>query len=588
MVVGRSGDPVILGLNAASAALTVSNIPFEGPVGAVRVGLVDGQIVINPDRDVMRRSQLDMIMTGTKEDRVVMIEMDGQQIEEEKILECFDEGFKSIRTLLNGMEQLRKEAGKEKKEFTPFTLNPKIEKDVAVVAESKLYYIFTDSRHDKISRDEAVRECMEDVFRSVEQSPQTSAAFSRLSKRIFRSIVTDTQIRCDGRSLTEFRPISSEVNLFNNLHGSAIFQRGQTQVAGTLTFDSPSAAFVPDSVSQLLGAQRKKMFMLHYEFPGFATNEMSVGRGVNRRELGHGMLAEKALRHVIPEEFPFSLRLACQVLESNGSSSMASACVGSLALMDAGVKIKNPVAGVAVGLVNDQEQDKYTLMTDILGIEDYLGDMDFKIAGSKDGFTAMQLDLKIKGLPKSVISDALKRGKDGINHVLGKMRETIAESRPAFKDSVPVIEKIDVNGFQRAVLFRSAGFNVKLIEAETGVKVEHEDDKKVALVAPNKEELEKAKEMIKKIVQDSSEIELDFGSIVTAKIVEVLERGIRVCVKEGTAPIYMPNSQLDARKVAHASALGMKVDDTIRAQYLGRDPTTGQHRLSRRSTKRPM
>ena len=358
-----------------------------------------------------------------------------------------------------------------------------------------------DPTHDKVSRDTAINELKKTVVAAFGDNPMTpitlvEQAFSDHVKQSIRRLAIELDQRCDGRKMDEFRPISIAVDVYKKLHGSALFQRGQSQVMGTVTFDSPAAAFHPDSIAQLLGSQQKKMFMLHYEFPGFATNEFSGNRPFNRRELGHGVLAEKALKHVVPDNLPYCIRLACQVLESNGSTSMASACVGSLAMYDAGIKLKSPVAGVAIGLIEDKEKKDYKILTDILGIEDYAGEMDFKMAGTKSGFTAMQLDLKNNGLRKDQLLDALRAGRKGLDHVLKKMNEAIPEPRPEFKPTVPVMETMPLPSYKRAAIFRGGGYNAKLIEAETGTKILVEDDANISLFAPNKEKLQKAKKMI--------------------------------------------------------------------------------------------
>ncbi|KHN88242.1 Polyribonucleotide nucleotidyltransferase 1, mitochondrial [Toxocara canis] len=285
----------------------------------------------------------------------------------------------------------------------------------------------------------------------------------------------------------------------------------------------------------------------------------------------------------MPDNFPYSVRLACQVLESNGSSSMASVCVGSLALMDAGVPLKAAAAGVAIGLISNDDGTQHRILTDILGIEDYAGDMDFKIAGTSKGLTAMQLDLKVAGISRKLLNEAIARGREGIAHVLLLMEKAQKAPRPEFKDCVPVIENIAIPIFRRHILFRSGAYNVKLIEAETGVKISIEDDANISLTAPNKAKLEEAKELMEKMFADETVVELNFGALYKAEIVEILENGVMVTLKKGMRPMFLKNSNLDARRVAHASALGLQVGSVITVQYLGRDSTTGHHRISRKT-----
>lgn len=479
---------------------------------------------------------------------------------------------------------------------------------VKSLADDQLYYILMDPTHDKTSRDNAITNLRRLVVTTISESPEYPAnvieqVFSDYVKDTYRKIVLEHNQRCDGRKLDEFRPISIQVDVYKKLHGSAIFQRGQSQVLGTVTFDSPASAFHPDSIAQLLGAQQKKMFMLHYEFPGFATNEFSAKTAFNRRELGHGILAEKSLKHVMPDDFPYCIRLACQVLESNGSTSMASSSVGSLALYDAGVPLKSPVAGVAIGLLeNKSNKEDYRILTDIMGFEDYAGDMDFKIAGTKNGFTAMQLDIKNDGLTKEQVKESLNAAKNGISHVLEKMSAAIPEPREEFKKTVPIMEDVLLPNYKRSCLFRNGGYNAKQIEAETGTKIFIEDEQNIKLFSPNKEKLEQAKKMVAEWVffhifwldfdhfcffrfaEETATLDLTFGQWYTSEIVEIRENGIFVRIKQGTKPLFIPNHELDIRKVQHASVLGLKEGTPIKVQYFGRDPVTGYHRLSRKIT----
>ncbi|KAH7729070.1 polyribonucleotide nucleotidyltransferase 1 [Aphelenchoides avenae] len=586
----ETGDGVVLGLNAASAAVNVSPIPVECPVAASRVALVEGNIVVNPSRRQLRESTMDLFIAGTSDDRVVMIEMDGKEISMDIFLESVRQGMAEVAQITAGIQRLRSTAGKKKFEFTTPEVDEGLVKQIRELSEDRLYYVFTDSSHDKISRDMAVREIREQTMSalriSYEDTPEEvlSAYFERFVRQIMRQLTIDSGVRCDGRGVSEFRPISIEVDVFKKLHGSAIFQRGQSQVLGTVTFDSPQAAFHPDSVAQLLGAQQKKMFMLHYEFPQFAINQISTGGGSNRRELGHGALAEKSLKHLIPHDFPYSVRVACQVLESNGSTSMASACVGSLALFDAGVPLKSHVGGVAIGLFADEaDPESGVVLTDLSGIEDYGGHMDFKIAGTPSGFTAMQMDLKISGLSMGLLKKSLDSARKGLDHVLEKMNAAISRPRPQFKPTVPVIDTMPMPTYKRNILFKSGGYHAKSVEVETSVKVSIEDDGTVSLLAPNREKLAEAKEMISRLVEENTEVDLTFGAIYNAEVTEVRESGVMVLLKKDTRPIFLRNSELAPQPVKHASALGLKIGDRIKVQYFGRDQTSGAHRISRKA-----
>lgn len=583
----EGADGVLLGLNAAATALHLSPIPFDGPVAAVRVGLCGSEIMVNPCGDARRESRLDLVMAGCGDKRTVMIEMDGREIPLSEMESVFDTGLAAIDKVLVSMNQLREQCGKEKIELVEETDNEELLTKIERLAEERLYYILTDSTHDKLSRDDAIKELGNDIKSTLDDPAlrNFSSVYSQAVKNMLRTLVVRDGIRCDGRSQTQFRPIVIGVDVYKKLHGSALFQRGQTQVLSTVTFDSPASAFHPDSVSQLLGAQRKKMFMLHYEFPAFATNDISTGRGANRRELGHGALAEKAIKHVIPNNFPYCIRLAAQVLESNGSSSMAAVCGGSLALYDAGVPLKAPVAGVAIGLMTgaDSPDSDYKVLTDILGIEDYAGDMDFKIAGSSSGFTAMQLDVKIGGLTRAQLSESMRSGQGGIEHVLQKMAVMRDRPRSEFKSSVPVLETMKLEVYKRQILFRNGGFNAKLIESETGVKVTVDDDSHISLFAPNRECLERAKKLMNSVLSECEQVEFAFGQMIQADILEMVDRGVMVNVHGMGKPVFVPNSQIHPTPVSHSSATGLKVGQRITLQFLGRDTTSGKIRLSRRT-----
>lgn len=417
-----------------------------------------------------------------------------------------------------------------------------------------------------------------------------NGVFSRLSKNVFRRLILDSDRRCDGRRADELRPIACEVDVFKPLHGSALFQRGQTQVLATVAFDSLDSALKSDPVSVLTGGLKEKNFMLHYEFPSFATNEIAKSTRFDRRELGHGALAEKALRHIVPDDFPFIIRLTSEVLESNGSSSMASVCGGSLALMDAGVQVSSPAAGVAIGLVTRQRKesgdydfDDYKILTDILGIEDYLGDMDFKLAGTRSSITALQADIKVPGVSLKIIMEAVGCAHTAKNKILDIMAESQPEARAGVKPNGPVSIDIDVPMHRRAQFLGFGGRHLKRLTVDTGCQVTSISDTKYKLFAPNQEALDEGKQMIDGFLSDDREPELEFGAIYAVEIVEVRDGGVMVSLHPKLAPVYMPNAQLDTRRVSHASALDMTVGQTLNIKYFGRDPASGRHRISRKA-----
>ncbi|KAK3523228.1 hypothetical protein QTP86_022951 [Hemibagrus guttatus] len=418
-------------------------------------------------------------------------------------------------------------------------------------------------------------------------------AFNVVSKDIFRNLVLAEYRRCDGRDLTSLRDISCEVDVFKPLHGSALFQRGQTQVLCTVTFDSIESSVKTDIITTALSGIKDKNFMLHYEFPPYATNEIGKMGGTNRRELGHGALAEKALRPVIPKEFPFTIRVTSEVLESNGSSSMASACGGSLALMDAGVPISSAVAGVAVGLISKPNPEKlseihdYRLLTDILGIEDYNGDMDFKMAGTNKGITALQADIKIPGLPLKIVMEAIQQATVAKREILGIMNKTISKPRSSRKENGPVVENVRVPISRRARFVGPGGYNLRRLQAQTGVTISQVDEETFSVFAPTPHALHEAQEFITDICKDDQEQQLEFGAVYTATITEIRDSGVMVKLYPNMTAVLLHNSQLDHKRIKHPSALGLEVGQQIQVKYFGRDPMDGRMRLSRKVLQSP-
>uniref|UniRef100_A0A1I8N0E6 polyribonucleotide nucleotidyltransferase n=1 Tax=Musca domestica TaxID=7370 RepID=A0A1I8N0E6_MUSDO len=589
-------SPDVLALNASSLALSLSDIPWYGPIGAVRLGLCDGEIIVNPTRRELQSSQLDLVVSATKQNLVVMLEGKGNVVLQQDLLKAIKQGTREAQSIVSEIERLQKLHGKEKRPLEQITtVGEEISAAVRSMSEMRLREIFQDASHDKISRDVAVNDVRTNVIDKVWSSyPDTEPAlitdeFNRFCKTIFRELIFETDRRCDGRDFDSLRNISCEVDLYKPLHGSALFQRGQTQVFCTVSLDSQESAMKLDTLSALESGVKAKNFMLHYEFPPYATGEVGRVGGVGRRELGHGALAEKALVPTLPNDFPFTVRLTSEVLESNGSSSMATVCGGSMALMDAGVPVSSPAAGVAIGLVTKYENNDtkhlqdYRILTDILGIEDYLGDMDMKVAGTRKGFTAIQADLKIPGIPLKVVMEALQKATDAKAKILDIMGEAIREPRKVKKDCWPVTERITVEPQQRAQLIGPGGINLKKLYVETGCTATTEDETTFTLFAPSQSAMHEAKEMIDTFLVPKERIpDLEFGGIYTAKITEIRDTGVMVILYNNMPPALLHNSQLDQRKVAHPSALGLEVGQEIQVKYFGRDPVSGFMRLSRK------
>uniref|UniRef100_A0A673SY39 polyribonucleotide nucleotidyltransferase n=1 Tax=Suricata suricatta TaxID=37032 RepID=A0A673SY39_SURSU len=571
LAVDGVNEPDVLAINGASVALSLSDIPWNGPIGAVRVGMIDGECVVNPTRKEMSSSTLNLVVAGAPKSQIVMMEASAENILQQDFCHAIKVGVKYTQQIIQGIQQLVKEIGVTKR--TPqklFTPPPEIVEHTHKLAMERLYAVFTDYEHDKISRDEAINKIRLDTEEQLkEKFPEADTyeiieAFNVVAKEVFRSIILNEYKRCDGRDLTSLRNINCEVDMFKILHGSALFQRGQTQVLCTVTFDSLESSMKSDRIITAINGIKDKNFMLHYEFPPYATNEIGKVTGVNRRELGHGALAEKALYPVIPKDFPFTIRVTSEVLESNGSSSMASACGGSLALMDAGVPISSAVAGVAIGLVTKNSPDKgeiedYRLLTDILGIEDYNGDMDFKIAGTNKGITALQADIKLPGIPMKIVMEAIQQASMAKKEILQIMNKTISKPRTSRKENGPVV----------------------------GVTISQVDEETFSVFAPTPSAMHEARDFITEICRDDQEQQLEFGAVYTATITEIRDTGVMVKLYPNMTAVLLHNTQLDQRKIKHPTALGLEVGQEIQVKYFGRDPADGRMRLSRKVLQSP-
>ncbi|KAI4477078.1 hypothetical protein M0804_013079 [Polistes exclamans] len=595
-------DPDVISINGASAALSLSDIPWNGPVGAVRVGIIDNVLKINPTRQEMQESILNLIVSATSNNYVLMLEGSANNVSPQNLKKAIKQGVKECQSIIQAITELQKKCGKKKMNFTVPEIKDVdgITECIKLNTENKIREILTNFKHDKLSRDNAISEVLVNVTDIIiEKYPETELRvieniYYKFVKEIFRSLIFETNIRCDGRKLQELRKITCQVDLFKPLHGSALFQRGQTQVLCTVTLDSLESALKMDTVSMLISGMKEKNFFLHYEFPPYATHDVGRLGVVGRREMGHGALAEKGLRSVLPKDYPFTIRLTSEVLESNGSSSMASVCGGSLALMDAGVPISSPVAGVAMGLVTQFDDQcptqitNYKILTDILGMEDYLGDMDFKIAGDKNSFTALQVDVKIAGVPLKIIMETIEQSQVAKKEIIEIMNRALSEPRKDHSEKMPVVEELEIPVHQRGKFLGVGGINLKKLFIKTGVHIYSKNDDIYTLFAPNELALKEAKEIIKETLQKDREPVLEFGAIYTAKIVEIRETGVMVTLYSSMTPALLVNSQLDQRKVFHPSALGLEVGQEIKVKYFGRDPVSGSMRLSRKVLQDPI
>ncbi|CAH1162707.1 unnamed protein product [Phaedon cochleariae] len=594
LAVDGVNNPDVISINAASAALSLSDIPWNGPIGAVRIGLIDKEFLINPTRKEMQESALNLIVSATKRNLVVMLEGNADVILLQDLQKAVKLATKEVQTIVTEIDRLQKTYGKVKREIDiPQVLSEEVTEALRSLSDMRVREIFKNYTYDKLSRDNALLEVRIDVLEKIKASfPDAdfnllTDCYNKIVKEIFRDLIFEEQHRCDGREFNQLRDISCKVDLYKPLHGSALFQRGQTQVFCTVTLDSHDSALKLDPLSVLTSGIKEKNFFLHYEFPPFATKETGRMGPIGRREMGHGALAEKGLTPTIPNNFPFTIRLTSEVLESNGSSSMASVCGGSLALMDAGVPIISPAAGVAMGLVTrydaaNKEIEDYCLLTDLLGIEDYMGDMDFKISGTKKGITALQADIKIPGLPLKIVMEAIQQATEAKSAIINIMNDCIDKPRSMKKDNWPVSKKIEVEAHKRSRLLGVGGINLKKLFAETGVHVSQIDDSTFDVFAPSQSAMDEAEEIIKKWLTTERAPDLEFGGIYKATIVELRDIGVMVTLYAGMPPALLHNSQLDQRKVAHPSALGLEIGQELQVKYFGRDPVSGLMRLSRK------
>lgn len=498
--IDHNNSPEIAGMIGASAALCVSDIPFNGPIGAVEVGLVDGEIVINPNVEQIEKSDLALTVAGTR-DAILMVEAGANQVPESVIIDAIMAGHAVIKELVEFQERIVKEIGKPKIEPVIFSVGNDVLERVKEIAVPKIREAL--KVKEKLSREAAIDELLLEVTEQLEEefpdrTQEIIEGFHDVLKAEVRSMILETGIRPDGRGPDEIRPITCEVGLLPRVHGSALFTRGQTQVMSTVTLGATGDVQELDTT----GIEEFKRYIHHYNFPPFSTGEARPMRGPGRREIGHGALAERALRPVIPgeEEFPYTIRVVSEVLESNGSTSMASVCGSTLALMDAGVPIKAPVAGIAMGLIYDEKSP--VVLTDIQGMEDAMGDMDFKVAGTKDGITALQMDIKISGIQKEVLEIALEKARVARLFILEKMKEAIAAPRPELSPYAPRILVVEVDPDKIRDIIGPGGKTINKIISETGAKIDIQQDGRVFIAAQDEASGRRARDIILGLTQD--------------------------------------------------------------------------------------
>lgn len=506
--------PAIVG---ASAALSVSDIPWEGPIGAVLVGMVDGELVLNPDSENRQKSDLHLVVAGTK-DALLMVEGDANEISEEKLLNAILTAHETIKEIVAFQENITSEIGKTKSDYPLFTTGDDVKEAVRSFAYDKVVWAFdTFDRQERQQREEQLKKEVKEQFAEQFEGREmeVSDALYSLNKEVMRSKIIDDGVRPDGRNVDEVRPIWCETGILPRTHGSAVFTRGQTQALTVTTLGSLREAQMLDGLS----SDDTKRYIHHYNFPPYSTGETGRMRSPGRREIGHGALAERALVPVIPseEEFPYAIRLVSEILSSNGSSSMASVCGSTLSLMDAGVKIKAPVAGIAMGLIKDEKTGKVAILTDIQGLEDFLGDMDFKVAGTMNGITAVQMDIKISGIDETILKNALEKALSGRLHILRIMLETLPEPRESLSKYAPKIISFTINPDKIREVIGSGGKTINKIIAETGVKIDIEDDGRVAIATNDEQAGLNARRIIEGIAKD-----IEVGEVYEGRVVRIL------------------------------------------------------------------
>ena len=516
--------PEPLAMLGSSFALTISDIPFNGPTGSVQVGLVDDKFIINPNAEEREKSLIHLTVAGTS-DAVLMVEAGGKEVPEEKMLDAIMYAHEEIKKIVAFQLDVKKQIGKPLNEHLIYEIVPEeIDKAVREYADSKLdYALNTFDRHERQTRQEEVENDVKEHFVEIfpEQEKFIGDVLYKMTKEKVRARILNEGVRPDGRKLTEIRPIWCEVGVLPRVHGSAIFTRGQTQVMTSLTLGTVSDMQKLDGLDD----EEVNRYVHHYNMPAYATGEARGIKSPGRREIGHGALAERALEPVIPseEEFPYALRLVSEVLSSNGSSSMASVCGSTLALMDGGVPIKRPVAGIAMGLIKDDASGKVAVLSDIQGLEDFLGDMDFKVTGTTEGVTAIQMDIKIKGIDKNILTTALKQARDGRLFIMNKLLAEIDKPRPQLSKYAPKIITFSIDPDKIKDVIGSGGKMINKIIDETGVKIDINDDGQVFIACQDIENAEKAKKIILGIVE-----EVEVGDVYDAKVVRIMNFGVFV------------------------------------------------------------
>ncbi len=566
---------------AASAAIAVSDVPFNGPISEVRVARVDGQFVIDPTFDQLEKADMEL-MVGATYDNIMMVEGEMDEVSETDLLNALKAAHEAIRTQCKAQIELAEAVGRAKREYCHEVNDEELRKDVHDKCYAKAYAIAQAGSADKHWRQDSFDAICKEYIESLpeeerdEKTPLVKRYYHDVEREAVRRCILDEGVRLDGRKTTDIRPIWCEVDYIPGPHGSAVFTRGETQSLSTVTLGTKLDEKIIDDVLN----QGHERFLLHYNFPPFSTGEAKPQRGVGRREIGHGNLAHRALKRMFPEGFPYCCRIVSDILESNGSSSMATVCAGTLALLDAGVKMKKPVSGIAMGLITDTDSPKYAILSDILGDEDHLGDMDFKVTGTRDGITATQMDIKCDGLSYEILERALNQARDGRLHILDIIEQTIPQPREDYKPHVPRIVTMLIPKELIGAVIGPGGKVIQGIQEASGATVsidEIDEGGYIEVAAANKASIDKALDMINAIVELPEE-----GKTYTGKVRSILEFGAFV--------EFMPNrdgllhiSEISWNRLENMESSELKEGDTVEVKLIEIDKKTGKYRLSMRA-----
>ncbi|WP_314817679.1 polyribonucleotide nucleotidyltransferase [Capnocytophaga gingivalis] len=562
---------------AASACLAVSDIPFDGPISEVRVGRINGEFIINPSAQQLAESDMD-IMVGASKEFVAMVEGEMDEVSEKDMANAIHFAHEAIKVQIEAQERLRERVGKTIRTYEVPQENEEVAKKIYDFCYDKCYAIAKENttKHERSDKFDAVKEACKALFSEEEleeYAPLVSKYFSKAQKEAVRNLILNEDLRLDGRNTKQIRPIWCEVGYLPSPHGSAIFTRGETQSLTTVTLGTSREANVIDIPSE----QGEERFYLHYNFPPFSTGEARPLRGTSRREVGHGNLAQRALKRMIPEDCPYTVRVVSEILESNGSSSMATVCAGTLALMDAGIQMKKPVSGIAMGLITDG--DKYAVLSDILGDEDHLGDMDFKVTGTKDGITACQMDIKIKGLTYEILEKALEQAREGRMHILGKITDTIAVPNPTVKPHAPKIVRLEMPKEYIGAFIGTGGKNIQDLQARTKTTIVVEEVGELGIVEILGTDADGIQEAVDAVYHVSFEpVE---GEVYKVRVARLVEFGAFVEFVPGKDSL-LHVSEIAWERVEKPSDV-LKEGDIIEVKYLGIDPKTKKTRVSRKA-----